>query len=531
MRNAVTVTPRLASALEGRVFDVLVLGGGINGTGVARDAARRGLSVALVEKEDFGYGTTGRSTRLIHGGLRYLAMYDFGLVRESLRERERLFHNAPHLVRPITFLIPFYKGQKTPPWMLKLGLLFYDLLAGRSVVPRHRVYSRDELLAFEPGLRTEGLRGGASYGDGQVPLVERLSMENVLDAAAHGAVAINHARADALERRDDLWIVRVTDLLAGRAFEVRAKRIVNTTGPWLERVPGFAHVKSRMTKGIHLVMPQHSRNAILLFSPDDDRVFFSIPWLDQQLVGTTDTDFAQEPDEVSADAQDVEYLRRGVQFMLPRADVSTVHFSYAGIRNLVPEVGKSESAVSRRHQIIVDPQMPGVLSLVGGKITPYRDVCEEIVDSLTDVRGDTRDAPLPGAPRALATLIHDLARRCRELKLPASHAETLATTYGTRAHLVLDRVAAVPASGATVCTHAPLTRAEVAFVIEAEMARTASDVLLRRTRVGWAPCEGREALPAVLDTLDAMLGRDEAARKADEADYLTQLSRRHRFRG
>lgn len=531
MRSAVPVTPRLASALEGRVFDVLVLGGGINGTGVARDAARRGLSVALVEKEDFGYGTTGRSTRLIHGGLRYLAMYDFGLVRESLLERERLFHNAPHLVRPITFLIPFYKGQKTPPWMLKLGLLFYDFLAGRSVVPRHRVYSREQILALEPGLREEGLRGGASYGDGQVPLVERLCIENMLDATAHGAFALNHARAETVEREGDAWVVRVRDLLTERVISVRARRIVNTTGPWLDRLHGFTHVKSRMTKGIHLVMPQHSRNAILLFSPDDDRVFFSIPWLDKQLVGTTDTDFSHEPDEVAADARDVEYLRRGVQFLLPRADVSTIHYTYAGIRNLVPEEGKSESAVSRKHQVIVDPQLPGVISLVGGKITPFRDVCEEIVDMITDRRGDTREAPLPGAPAAVATLIHELARRCRELKLPASHAETLATTYGTRAHLVLDRVLADPREAAPLCTHAPMMRAEVAFAVESEMARTAADVLLRRTRVGWEPCEGREALPAVLDILDAMLGRSDAQRKADEADYLGQVGRRHRFRG
>ena len=530
MPRAVPVLPRLSRALEGRVVDVLVLGGGINGTGVARDAARRGLSVALVEQEDFGYGTTGRSTRLIHGGLRYLEMYDFGLVRESLRERERLFHNAPHLVRPITFLIPFYKGQSKPPLLVKLGLLFYDMLAGRSVLPRHRVYSREGLLALEPGLRAEGLRGGASYGDGQVPLVERLCVENILDAAAHGAIALNHARASSIERRGDLWVARVDDALTGQSFEVSARWIVNTTGPWLDRLHRFEHIESRMTKGIHFVAPQHTRHGILLFSPDDSRVFFSIPWLGNQLVGTTDTDFRGEPDEVAADRDDVEYLQRGIHFVLPRADVSTVHYAYAGIRNLVPEAGKSESDVSRRHQIIRQPDMPNVVSLVGGKITPFRHVCEEIVDMLTDARCDTRKAPLPGAPTAVASLIHELARRCRELKLPASHAETLATTYGQRAHLVLDRVRADPSQGAPVCTHAPTILAEVAFSIESEMARTAADVLLRRTRVGWEPCEGREALPAVLDVLDAMLGRSDGARKADEAAYLAEIAKRHRFR-
>ncbi|HEX2022263.1 MAG TPA: FAD-dependent oxidoreductase, partial [Candidatus Thermoplasmatota archaeon] len=200
------------AALGARPFDLLVVGGGINGVGVARDAARRGLSVALVEKDDFGHGTTGRSTRLIHGGLRYLAMYDFGLVRESLLERERLLRNAPHLVRPVTFLIPFYRGQRTPPWKLRVGLALYDALAGRSLVPRHARLSRDELLALEPGLSPDGLVGGASYGDGQVELVERLCVENAVDAAAHGAVVVNHARVDDLRPDAGGAVARVRDL-------------------------------------------------------------------------------------------------------------------------------------------------------------------------------------------------------------------------------------------------------------------------------------------------------------------------------
>lgn len=527
--------PRLFSALSEGTFDIFVLGGGINGTGVARDAARRGLSLALVEKEDYGYGTTGRSTRLIHGGLRYLAMYDFGLVRESLVERERLFRNAPHLVRPLTFLIPFYKGQKTPPLMLKAGLVLYDALAGASIAPPHRTYTRDEILELEPGLNPEGLRGGASYSDGQVELVERLCVENVLDAAAHGARCVNHAVLESLRREGDLFVIGVRDQITGTTAEVRARRVVNTTGPWLHLVPGLSGVKSRMTKGTHLVTPPATKHAILLFSPDDDRVFFSIPWLGHQLVGTTDTDFASHPDEVHADEHDVAYLQRGIRQALPHADVDTIHYTWAGIRNLVPEEGKSESAVSRKHQVLdhAADGYPGLVSLVGGKITPYRAVTEELTDllarGLDAPCGDTAEAPLPGAPADIDALLAELAARVAALKLPPSYASTLARTYGVRARDVLARIEADPAQGEVLCAHAPLTLAEVAFAVETEMARTAGDVLLRRTRCGWEACEGLEALPRILDALDRILGRADAERKEDEARYLGEVGLRHRF--
>ena len=527
--------PRLASRLAGHTFDLLVLGGGINGTGVARDAARRGLSVALVEKEDFGYGTTGRSTRLIHGGLRYLAMGDVGLVRESLRERELLLRNAPHLVRPLTFLIPFYKGQKTPPWMLKVGLRMYDALAMSAYIPGHRTYDREQLLAIEPGLRAEGLRGGASYGDGQVELVERLCVENALDAADHGATLLNHARVERLAREGDLVLATVRELLGGEAFEVRARRVVNTTGPWLDRVAGLPPLKSRMTKGAHLVTPQATRHAILLFSPDDDRVFFSIPWMGHQLVGTTDTDFASDPDEVHADADDIRYLQRGIRQALPDADVETIHYTWAGIRNLVPEEGKTESQLSRKHQVLdhADQGLPGIVSLVGGKITPFRAVCEELVDrvarDLGAGPGDTDRAPLPGAPADLDALVKQLETRAGGLYLPPGVARALATTYGTRGHDVLDRIQRDPREALILCPHAPMTLAEVRFSVETEMARTAADVLLRRTRCGWEPCEGTDALPEVLNTLDEMLGRDAKARAADEAAFRLELERRHRW--
>jgi glycerol-3-phosphate dehydrogenase len=438
-------------------------------------------------------------------------------------------------VQPLTFLIPFYRGQRTPPWKLKIGLRLYDLLAGGSRIPPHRTYSADELRELEPGLRAEGLRGGASYGDGQVPFVERLCVENALDAAAHGAVVVNHAVAEELTAEAGrVTGALVRDLLTNETVRVRAKRILNVTGPWADRVGGIKGVRQRMTKGIHMVNPRATSQAVLLFSPDDDRVFFSIPWMGLQLVGTTDTDYASDPSEVAADADDVSYLQRGIAFALPEADTGTVHYTYAGIRNLVPEDGKSESAVSRKHQVVDHARagLAGLTTLVGGKITPYRAVCEHVVDHLrlTRARSDTARAPLPGAPAGdAADLVGELETRLAGMGADARAACTLAHTYGTRAHDLLDRLARDPDARRPVCDHAPMLQGEIAFAIETEMARTAADVLLRRASAGWMACEGLDALPHALDGLDRALGREPAARKADEALYMRELAMRHRY--
>jgi len=343
----------------------------------------------------------------------------------------------------------------------------------------------------------------------------------VLDACAHGAIVANHARVLSLRKDGPTFVAGVRDEPTGGEVEVRAARVVNCTGPWLDRSPG-PPVRSRMTKGIHVVTPPATRNAILLFSPDDDRVFFSIPWQRHQLVGTTDTDYHGDADDVHADADDVAYLRRGIRFVLPRADMETIYFAYAGIRNLVPEEGRSESDVSRRHQILdhAGDGMPGLWSLVGGKITPFRAVCEEIVDLVAPrgaSRSDTAHAPLPGSPADLDALLVALAQRCEALGLRPGTEGTLATTYGTRAHEVLDIIEREGegeggGGGELLCDHAPLYAAEVRLAIESELARTAGDVLLRRTRGGWERCEGRDALPRVLGLLADMLGRASEAR-------------------
>lgn len=535
---------RDVAALETVEFDLLVVGGGINGTGVARDAARRGLKVALVDKEDFGYGTTGRSTRLIHGGLRYLEMYDFGLVRESLRERKRLLQNAPHLVRPLPFLFPLYRGGVSRT-KVRLGLTLYDVLAADGALPGHRWLNRDETLAAEPGLLADDLLGAFEYHDAQVAAVERACVENALDASAHGAVVANHVEVHEFLLEDGRVAgARVTDRLTDRSLAVRARMTFNATGPWLSVLDvgrrANGNPRLRMTKGIHLVTPPFVRTSLILRSPEDGRTFFAIPWGDSTLIGTTDTDYRGDLDDVHATREDVQYLVDSARRFFPGAPVDEVAYTTAGVRSLLKIDGVSESEVSRKHFVIDHAKVDGIgglITLVGGKITPFRAVCEEVVDKIMRrlkakrVRSDTRRAPLPGGDfESLAALEAEAVAAAAPLGVPEASARHLAGTYGTRYRDVLDRVRRESALGQRLCSHGPTIAAEVALAVEEEMAVTVADVLLRRTTAAWARCEARdEALEAALDVMQARLSWDAAERARQASAYRDELAKRRRF--
>src|SRR5690625_5228971 len=273
-------------------YDVLIIGGGINGTAVARDAALRGMKTALVEKEDFGYGTTSRSTRLIHGGLRYLETFDFGLVREGLREREVLLRTAPHLVKPLPFLVPVYKGDNVGLFKLRAGMILYDLLSWDKSMPSYRFLSADEALQEEPHLKRENLSGAMIYYDGQVELPERVSVENVMQAAEAGADIANHA-----EVTEYIWEgnrvvgAHIRDTLTNETLDIRAKYVVNAGGPWIDemntRLLKQYKPQMRLTKGIHLLVPRMVNHAIVLLAQSDGRLFFAVPYYDYTLIGTT----------------------------------------------------------------------------------------------------------------------------------------------------------------------------------------------------------------------------------------------------
>ena len=525
--------PRDLSAAFAQQFDMLVIGGGSNGTAVARDAALRGLKVALLEKEDFGYGTVSRSTRLIHGGLRYLELFDFGLVREGLREREILLRTAPHLVHPLAFFTPVYKNSRVGVPKLRVGMWLYDLLSWDKSLPRHRFLNREEAAAAEPLLTTEGLRGAFVYYDGHVPMPERLCLEAALQAAAHGAVIVNHARAEKLQRTGDLYLVTARDELTARTYEVRAKSVINATGPWADevndRLVGAAQPELRRTKGIHLLVPKLSRHAVVMLAESDGRLFFAIPWGDYTYIGTTDTDFSGDLDRVRAEREEFEYLIRETKRVFPGADVGRVHFSTAGVRPLVRDPrARHEGQVSRKHRVKhhEDEGYPGYFSVLGGKITNMRAVAEDTVDAVVRWLGaqvkpcTTREALFPGGMHPdMDRFKEELAGRYGAHGFARETVNNLVDLYGTVASEVLDLAVQEPELARPVREGEPDIWAQLAFSVRREWTYTTADFLLRRSSMGLRPGMALRVAPEVARRLGRYLQRTDEEVAADLAAY------------
>lgn len=511
--------------IEDRTYDVVIVGGGIAGAGVARDATLRGLDALLVEANDFACGTTGASTRLIHGGLRYLEQYDFGLVFESLRERETLADLAPHLVDPLTFAIPTYDEGVLGRLKLRAGMVLYDLLSYGKTMPNHEQLSADELAAAEPGLSRDGSHGGFLYHDRQCAFVERLCVENVLDAVDRGADVLNHAPATDLRREGGrVTGVTIRDELAGTTLDVDARAVVNAAGPWADDVLQSGDERLiRPAKGVHLVVPSLTERGVTL-PTTDGRVVFVVPWNGRSLVGTTDTDFAGDPADAVATPADVDYLLRELGRYFPDLDVSDVIYTYAGVRPLYDGGASGDSAdVSRAHRV-VEHDTRGLFSLVGAKITPYRRAAADLTDAVADhlgVDADCRTASisLPGA-RGSATV---------DAPVSGDVADHLEGLYGTRADAVLARIERDERLAEPLCPHAEDVLAQVTVAVEEEHARRLTDVVFRRCTVGWADCEGRDAVETVADHMADLLGWS-ADRRREELDrYEDVLDRRHAF--
>jgi glycerol-3-phosphate dehydrogenase len=505
-------------------FELIVIGAGINGAGIARDAALRGLKVLLVDKGDVGSGTSSWPTRLIHGGLRYLEYGEVGLVRESLRERERLLRNAPHLVQPLPLLIPVYEGDSRRPLLIRAGMLAYDALSLDKSLPRHRMLDRAATLRRIPGLSPENLLAGALYYDAQVEYTERLVLENALDATAHGATLKTYHKVERITSHSGkVTGVAGTDLLTDLPFHATAPAVLNVAGPWVDEIlAGIEGVTAQPlmggTKGTHLIVdpfPGAPSTGIYAEARIKHRPFFVVPWNDAYLVGTTDTRYTGNLDYLSATDEEIEWMVQEVNTLFPDANLSreNVQYSYAGVRPLPSAPGKTEGAVTRRHMVVkhgVRDELEGLYSVVGGKLTTYRELAEHAVDLVEVALGKTRtrsvtaETPLPGAP-----VNQDWqgfrAQFLAESEMPVEVNEHLLRVYGVRA---ADVAAYARERGLEAVVDPPsgTIAAEVPWGFEREGARTIADIVARRTMSGLGPFAGVGPDEAIARVAQSELG-------------------------
>lgn len=489
--------------LANRTFDILIIGGGITGACIARDAARRGLKVALVEKNDFAHATSAHNSKLIHGGLRYLRNFELGLVRESLRERRIWQRTAPHLVHPLPFLVPLYGGGFKARATLAAGLSLYDMLSfdrgwlddPAQRLPGHRWFNKTDAVAHEPALAGENLEGAFQYYDAQMYSPERLALENILDAVGHGATIANHLRVDGLLlRHGRVEGASVRDEMGNAVFDVRAKLTIVAAGPWsdiflTQVLSKPASHKLMRSKGIHLIVPAMTKDSALTVAAQGGH-FFVLPWRGHSLLGTTDTAYPGAPDAVSVSEADIEGFLKFINDNLPSATLTRdkVEHFYAGLRPLVDDGSGDTYDASRRAEIVDHGKDDGVgnlYSAVGGKWTTSRDLAETVVDTLVS-RLETKASPcdtatalLPGGMKQFSEFEKALTQESDNF----SGIDHLARLYGARLPEVLALTLKQPELRSTFSPSGDIG-AQILFAMREEMALTLEDVVIRRTGIG-----------------------------------------------
>jgi len=535
------------SSMAAEPVDVLVIGGGITGAGIARDAALRGFRVALVDKGDFGAGTSSHSSRLIHGGLRYLEQRGFRLVFEASRERRVLLRIAPHLVRPLPFLFPVYRGARVPGWKLRAGMWLYDVLAAFRNVKSHRWLSTKQVRRAEPALKDRGLTGAALYWDAQTDDA-RLVLATMRSAARAGALVANYAEVTSLLTPDGrVRGAAVRDVLSGETRTVRALIVVNAGGPWVDGLRRMddpaAPPLLRATKGAHVAVPRrrigHER-AITLFSAIDGRVMFVLPWGDLSYIGTTDTDADASPDTVRVTADDVTYLLRSANAAFPNAHLAAndVVSVWVGLRPLLrQDQAASPSQVSREHRIVESAQ--GLITIAGGKLTTYRvmarDVADRVAARLHELDGrpiaprpPTDRLPLPGGEAAELDVVFEAARARGMSEATARH---LVASYGSETPAIVNLVERDRGLGAPIAPGRPEIWAEVSHAVEREMALRVQDVLIRRLHLFYEYAEQGTAVAApVALRMKKLLGWDDVREAEELVDYFKLVERARAFR-
>ncbi len=485
---------------------MLAIGGGINGAAIAHMAALNGLKVALLEKGDFACGTSSKSTKLIHGGLRYLEHLEFGLVREALQERCLLLRDDPHLVKPLSFVIPVYKSDRRSLGLVRLGVWFYDFLSGDYTIQRHRSLSAQDIRQLVPGIKAEGLAGGVIYCDAQMDDA-RLVLENVLSADEKGAHVANYVEVESFIKRDGKAVgVKAYDRIGGRQGEVYAKKIVCAVGPWTnvlmqkeEGLPvaetGNAPLPVRTTKGVHVVCRgQISPHALLIQTQQDSRVFFVIPWMGNTLIGTTDTDYKGSPDEVGVDEGDVDYLFGELRRVFPQAPFKKedIIMAFAGLRPLAQKKG-APAQVSRRH--VIKESCSGIVYVMGGKYTTYRRIAE---DCLRMVLGkpsvDTRAGfPLYGS----GVIAENACDAAKIWNIDEKTAQFLMDMYGARYKDVLAWTEKEPSLKEPLCVCSKAIKAQAVYAVKVEMACIEEDIYKRRLSLVYRECKTGQCLKEI----------------------------------
>lgn len=475
-------------------LDIFVIGGGVNGCGIARDAAGRGFSVMLAEMGDLASGTSSAATKLVHGGLRYLEYYEFRLVREALTEREILWAAAPHIIKPLRFVLPYHAGLR-PAFILRSGLFLYDHLGGRKLLPPTRTVdlTRDEAgKPLKPGYRT-----GFEYSDCWVNDA-RLVVLCARDAADHGATILTRTKVTSARRADGLWLIEMADVGTGERRTVKAKFLVNAAGPWVDHVivealgQNGAH-NVRLVKGSHIVVKKHYANdRCYIFQNADNRIIFAIPYEDDfTLIGTTDIDYQGDPARVAISDAEIDYLCAAAsEYFRDPVTRDEIVWSYSGVRPLFDDHASAAQEATRDYVLRLDrPEgAPGLLDVFGGKLTTHRRLAEDAIEKIETVIGRrgkpwTKGAKLPGGDFAPTDFAGEVARTAaRHPELPRELIQRLVRLYGTKTAVLLDGVETVADLGEDF--GAGLSAREVDYLVAHEWARTAEDILWRRTKLG-----------------------------------------------
>jgi glycerol-3-phosphate dehydrogenase len=536
----------MISRLKSKGYDVLVIGGGVTGTCVARDAALRGFTTACVEKKDWAFGTSSRSSKLIHGGIRYLEMFEFQLVFEACRERRQLLLNAPHLVYPQAFTFPIYKGEKNGVFMIGMGLWLYDIMALFRNVENHKMYLGKKALELEEGLDEDRLKAigvfyDCSTDDG------RLTLAFALSAIDAGADCANYVEVTGLLKSGDrVCGARVRDVLSGEQFDIESRVVLNAAGAWDDIIcdldePGSPS-KLQLTKGAHLLVPRdraRTKYALPIISPTDKRMMFIVPRGHYSLIGTTDTYYHEDLDNPYTTREDVEYLLEAANHALPRAhlDMSDIVSTYAGLRPLAMTEGGedvAESKVSREHRIYLSRS--GLITIAGGKLTTARSMAEEMVDMAARMllrefrikaKGPckTMNNPILGTPEP------GTEARVRALAAQVKFDDDVLSGLLKQGSFALDVLSLVDEDGTLadgLSPEIPYIKAQVRFAVDGEMARTLNDFMVRRTEIYYyAPDQGLSVAPDVANIMGDLLGWDVTERKRQVKEYekTVELSR------